>query len=298
MSNDWGGAASGAAGGAMTGATIGSVIPGVGNLVGAGVGALAGGLAGFFGGSNSEAERRRREALAAENARMQGGDMLRGYAQGQMNGAQGRQGLTMQGSQLNGADQYQSRAGQQALAGQLNRVATGQEAGAGELAVNRQAHAAAANQFASQGMARGSNAATAARAAAGQLGNIGTNASGMAAQSALSDQQAARGQLAGVYDSMRGSDLSYAGQNAQLAQQAAMQNQNAGMQQRQMNDAYANNMFGNYANVSQAELNARMQRAGMLANQPQQNMGANLLQMGGTMGAAYFNSRGGGGGGG
>ena len=50
--------------------------------------------------------------------------------------------------------------------------------------------------------------------------------------------------------------------------------------------------------MSQAELNARMQRAGMLANQPQQNMGANLLQMGGTMGAAYFNSRGGGGGGG
>ena len=248
-------------------------------------GGLIGGALGYFGGGDNSA---RDEATQARNYQMQGGDMLRGYAQGQMQGAQGRQGIWARGSQLNGADQYQDRAGQQALAGQLNAVATGQQAGAGELAVNRQAHQAAANQFAAQNMARGSNAATAARAAAGQLGNIGTNASGMAAQSALSDQAAARGQLAGVYDSMRGADLSYAGQNAQLAQQMAMQNQNVGMQQRGMNDAYANGMFGNYANISQAELAARQNRAATLAGIQQPNVGANLLQAGGSIGAAYF----------
>lgn len=214
--------------------------------------------------------------------------MLQNYAQGQFMGAQGRQAPMARGSQLAGADQYQSRAGQMGLAGQLNAVATGQEAGAGELAVNRQARTAAANQFAAQNMARGSNAATAARSAAGQLGNIGTNATGLAQQAALSDQQAARGQLAGVYDSMRGADLSFAGQNAQLAQQMAMQNQNAQLQQSGMNDQYGLGMMGQYANVSQAELNARMQRAGLLAGQQGNQLGANLMQMGGSLGAAYL----------
>ena len=280
-------AGQGALGGAATGAAIGSIVPGVGTAIGAGAGALLGGLAGWFG-SDSETERRRREALQASNFQMQGGNMLRDYAQGQMYGAQGRMAPMAQGSQLAGADQYQARAGQNALAGQLSRVALGQEAGAGELAVNRQANQAAARQFAAQNMARGGNAAVASRAAANQLGDLGTNAVGMAQQAALSDQAAARGQLAGVYDSMRGQDLSFAGQNANLAQQMAMANQQATLQQRGMNDAYANNMFSNYAGVSQAEMQARAERARILAGQQGNQMGANLLQMGGTLGAAYL----------
>lgn len=282
-------AAQGALGGAATGASIGSVIPGVGTLIGGGVGALAGGLAGWFGSSgDSELERRRREALAASQARMQGGDMLRNYAQGQFQGAQGRLAPTMHSAQLAGGPQDQVRQGQMALAGQLSRVATGQEAGAGELAVNRQANQAAANQFAAGNMARGSNAATAARAAAGNVMDIGTNAAGMASQQALADQAAARGQLAGVYDSTRGMDIGFAGQNAQLTQQGRLANQNASLQQRGMNDQYGLGMMGQYANVSQAELQARMQRAGILAGQQGNQLGANLLQAGGTLGAAYL----------
>ena len=231
---------------------------------------------------------RARGAMAPGNFQLQGGDMLRGFAQGQMQGAQGRQAPVIGQTQLAGGPQNQVRQGQMDLAGQLSRVATGQEAGAGELAVNRQANQAAANQFAAGNMARGSNAATAARAAAGNVMDIGTNAAGMASQQALADQASARGQLAGVYDSTRGMDLSFAGQNAQLAQQGNMANQNAALQQRGMNDQYGLGMMGQYANLSAEELRARMQRAGMLQGQSTGGMAGNLLQMGGTLGTAYL----------
>lgn len=231
---------------------------------------------------------RARGAMAPGNFQLEGGGMLRNYAQGQMMGAQGRGAPIAQGSQLAGADQYQARAGQNALAGQLAAVASGQQAGAGELAVQRQARQAAANQFAAQGMARGANAATAARAAANNLGDIGTNAAGMSAQQALADQAAARGQLAGVYEGMRGADLSFAGQNANLAQQMAIQNQNAQLQQRGMNDQYGLGMMGQYANMSQAELQARMERARMLQAGNTGGMFGSLLQAGGALGAAYL----------
>ena len=231
---------------------------------------------------------RARGAMDPGNFQLQGGDMLRGYAQGQMQGAQGRAAPNIAASQLAGGPQDQVRMGQMALAGQLNRVATGQEAGAGELAINRQARQAAGQQFAAQNMARGSNAATAARSAAGNLMDIGTNAAGMGREAALSDQASARGQLAGVYDSTRGMDLNFAGQNANLNQQANMANQNASLQQRGMNDQYGLGMMGQYANMSQAELQARMQRAQMLQGASQGGMFGNLLQAGGTLGAAYL----------
>lgn len=225
---------------------------------------------------------RARSALDPSNFQLQGGGMLRGYTQGQLNGAQGRQAPSIGGP--NGADQYQSRAGQMDLAGQLSRVATGQQAGAGELAINRQANQAAARQFAAQNMARGSNAATATRAAANQLGDLGTNAAGMSQQAALSDQAAARGQLAGVYDSMRGQDLGFAG----MGQQAAMANQNAALQQRGMNDQYGLGLMGAYNQMDQQELQARMARAGMLQQANTGGMFGDLLQAGGMLGAAYL----------
>lgn len=236
---------------------------------------------------------RARGALDPSNFQLQGGNMLRGYAQGQLNGVQGRAAPVAQGSQLAGADQYQARAGQNALAGQLSRVASGQEAGAGELAVNRQANQAAARQFAGQSMARGGNAAVASRAAANQLGDLGTNAAGMAQQAALSDQAAARGQLAGVYDSMRGQDIGFAGQNANLAQQMAMANQQAALQQRGMNDQYGLGLMGQYNQMDQQELQARLARAGLLQQGNTGGMFGNLLQAGGMLGAAYLSRPGG-----
>ena len=226
--------------------------------------------------------RRAREATNASNFQLQGGGLLRGYAQGQLAGAQGRQAPTIGGP--NGTDQYQSRAGQMDLAGQLGRVATGQQAGAGELAINRQANQAAARQFAAQGMARGANAATAARSAANQLGDLGTNAAGMSQQAAMADQAAARGQLAGVYDSMRGQDLGFAG----MGQQAAMANQNAALQARGMNDQYSLGLMGQYNQMDQQELQARMARAGLLQQQNTGGMFGDLLQAGGTLGAAWL----------
>jgi hypothetical protein len=233
---------------------------------------------------------RARDALNRRNFQLQGGDMLRGYAQGQLGGVQGRMAPTARGSQLAGGPQDQARAGQMGLAGQLSAVASGQQAGAGELAVNRQANQAAARQFAAQNMARGGNAATAARSAANQLGDLGTNASGMAQQAALSDQAAARGQLAGVYDSMRGQDIGFAGQNANLAQQMAMANQQAALQQRGMNDQYGLGLMGQYNQMDQQELQARLARAGLAQQANRGGMFGDLLQMGGTLGAAALTS--------
>lgn len=236
---------------------------------------------------------RARGALAPQNFQLQGADMLRGYAGSQLGGVQGRAAPNIAHTQLAGGPQNQARGGQLGLARSLEGVMTGQQAGAGELAVNRQARAAAANQFAAQNMARGANAATAARAAAGNLGDIGLNATGQASQAAMSDQAAARGQLAGVYDSMRGQDIGFAGQNAQLGQQANMANQQAALQQRGMNDQYGLGLMGQYAGLSQAELQARMQRAGLLQAGNTGGMAGNLLQMGGQLGAAYLSRPGG-----
>lgn len=229
---------------------------------------------------------RARGALQPGNFQLQGADFLRGYAGSQLGGAQGRAAPNISHTQLAGGPQSQARGGQLGLAQNLEGVMTGQQAGAGELAVNRQARAAAANQFGAQNMARGANAATAARSAANNLVDIGTNATGMAQQAAMGDQAAARGQLAGVYDSMRGQDIGFAGQNANLWQQGNMANQNAALQQRGMNDQYGLGLMGQYAGLSQAELQARMQRAGLLQGGNTGGMFGNLLQTAGTLGAA------------
>lgn len=252
---------------------------------------------GFLFGNNDE----RNKALEAQNFQLQGADQLRSYAMGQLGGVQGRQApnATAQqlaaAAQLSGGPQDQVRGRMMSLADQMGAVAGGQQAGAGELAVRRQANQAAANQFAQMNMARGGNAAGAARAAARQLGDLGTNASGMASTAALNDQTNARGQLAGLLGNTRGQDLDFAGQNAQLlqqrnlmqgqfGQQTSLANQQAALQQRGMNDQYGLGLMGQYANLSQAELQARMARAGLM---PQDNgRFGDLLQAGGTMGAA------------
>ena len=285
----------------------------LGDIVGIGGGILGGGaftglaagldgdfrkkLGGWLTGDNTD----RNAALDPANFQMQGGDYLRNYASGQLGGVQGRQAPTAQAqqlaaaSQLAGGPQNQVRGQMMNLAGQMQGVADGSQAGAGELAVRRQANQAAANQFAGMNMARGGNAPGAARNAARALGDLGTNAAGMASTSALSDQMNARGQLAGLLQGTRGQDLDFASQNAQLqqqrnlmqgqfGQQTNLANQQAALQQRGMNDQYGLGLMGQYAGVSEAELRARMARAGMY--QEDKGMLPDLLQMGGTMGAA------------
>lgn len=261
------------------------------------IGDAAGAGSKWLFGDNSQ----RNAALDSSNFQMQGGNYLRDYASSQLNGAQGRQAPQSSAyqlgaaAQLAGGPQDQVRAQQQALTAQMQGVADGTQQGAGELAVQRQANQAAANQFAGMNMARGANAAGAARAAARNLGDLGTNTAGLASQQALTDQSNARGQLSGLLQSTRDQDLNYAGQNAQLQQQRDLQqgqfgqqtnlaNQQSRLQQQSMNDQYGLGLMGQYANVSQAELQARMARAGMF--QEDKGMLPDLLQAGGTLGAA------------
>lgn len=100
---------------------------------------------------------------------------------------------------LNGRNVFDQR---QALADQLQRVASGQEAGAGELAAKRAGQAAIANQMAMAASARGYGAMNASRQAARNSAQIGGSTAGEATRAALQDQAAARqlqsGLLAGM----------------------------------------------------------------------------------------------------
>lgn len=227
------------------------------------------------------------EAMRAENFRLQGGDYLRDYAAGQLSGVQGRQAPTMQAAQIDPRMQAAARMQMQRLADQYQGVASGQQKGAGELAVGRQMQQAAAAQFAGANMARGANAGIAARAASRSLGDMGTNAAGMSAQSALSDQAAARQGLGGLLGGMREQDLSLAAQNAQFQQQGGLANQAATLQQRGMNDQYGLGLQQQYLSTSDAELRARTQRAAALAAQPRDGglFGAGLQAAGGYLAA-------------
>lgn len=280
------------------------ILGGIGNFV-AGAASSAGDF--LFG--NNDA---RDDAMAERHTQLQGADTLRGYAEGQMMGAQGRQAPRANAAQLGQAAQIaqgpqgQARSQMQTLAGQLAGVSNGTQRGAGELAVGRQAQQAAATQFANARMARGANSGIMARAAARQLGDLGTNAAGMASQSALQDQSNARGQLAGVLGGMRGQDIDLANAQAQLNQQRMLQqgqfdqqtglaNQAAQLQQSGLNDAYSSGMFQNYLNTSDAELRARMQRMAAFGAQPKDGgVVGGALQAGGQALAAYAGSGGGG----
>lgn len=240
-------------------------------------------------------------ALGAGNFQLQGGDALRNYAMGQMQGAQGRGAPSAQAAQLgpaaqlNAGPQDQWRTQQMALAQQMAGVAGGTQMGAGEMAARRQANQQAAQLAGNTMLARGGNAGIMGLAAARGLGDLGVNAAGMAAQSAMTDQANARAGLAGLLGQGRGQDLDLAGQNAAFDQQRMLQqgafgqqtnlaNLQAMLAQRGMNDQYALGMLGGATNVSAEELRARMARAGLLG----QDSGhfADLLQMGGQLGVA------------
>ena len=165
--------------------------------------------------------------------------LLRG-GQGDPNAAYWSQDIThnqapqVQGAQLQlGADPF--RQGQLAQMGQLQGIASGQQQGAGELAAQRQIANAVAAQQAQARMARGGNAALSARNAANQSAALGLSGVGMGQQAAMSDQQLAQGQLAGVAGAGRQGDIGVAQQNAGLAQGANLANQQAQMGTNQLN---------------------------------------------------------------
>lgn len=244
------------------------------------------------------------------------------YATGQLRqmaeGAQGRAApqataaqlggpAQMQAQQLAGGPQDQSRGGMMGVANRLGAIAGGQQVGAGEMAVNRQLGQATAAQMAAARGARGAAAGLAYRNAMRGVADLGLAGAGQAAQAQMGDQAAANQQLGSLYGAMRGQDIDFAGQNAQLAnqagalnaqlgQQTALQqgafnqqtnlaNQSAQLQQQQMNDAMQIQSIGQMLGWDQARINAELAKAGLAMQD--KGMLPQLLGMGGQALAAY-----------
>lgn len=166
------------------------------------------------------------------------------------------------------------RGRQMGLADQLGRVATGQEAGAGELAVQRQIQNGLAGQQATARMARGGGAGMALRNMAAGAGALATTGAGLGQQAAMGDQAAARGQLAQVLGQGAGQDIGVAQGNASLSQQMNLANLDAKNQQ-------IFQQAGLDQATSLANLQARLQTMGMNDAQIQAYMSA-LLGMNAT----------------
>lgn len=199
---NWGGGAKGAASGAALGSVAGPW--------GAAVGGAIGGIAGLFGGGDDPKPQYqdRDRILQLIN---------QGYQPG---------GITQQTApQLQMGDDPFRRA-QLAQMQQLQGVASGQQMGAGELAVQRQYQNALAAQQAQARMARGANAALAYRNAANQSAALGSSAAGLGQQSALQDQQAAQGLLGQVGAAGRSADINVANANAGYQQATNQSNAN------------------------------------------------------------------------
>lgn len=189
------------------------------------------------------------------------------------------QGMLGQGAaQVDPSQQAQFRQMQMQQAQQLQGIASGQQQGAGELAAQRQVQNAMAAQQSMARMARGGqNAALAFRGAANNAANVGLSGAGQAQQAALSDQQAAQGQLANSLNQGRSSDLSMAGQNAQLQQNQYGQNLGA------LSGMYGQNLNA-LTGLNSQQLQA--QQGAMGASLGQQGILGGLMNAGGQIAAS------------
>lgn len=218
------------------------------------------------------------------NAKLEDGAFMRDYIKQQMGGLNGRPVPRASAASINTGPQNQWRDREMSLADQLQKVASGQQMGAGEMAIRRGMNQAAAAQQAQAAMARGGMAGIAGRSAARNLGNLSVDAAGQGAQAALQDQGAARNLLAGVLGQGRGADIGIATNQAGLNQQTSLANQDAELKARGMDDqarlAYLAQMHG----ISVAEMQARL--AQEAANMGQTGILPDLLQAGGALGGA------------
>lgn len=203
-----------------------------------------------------------------------GGDATKGMANGPAHGRQIGHYLTAFADQpapmQDTSQSNQARGGQQSLADMLMRTAQGQQQGPGELAVRRAANSAMSQQTSAAQMARGANAALAARNAARNNASIGVNAAGQAGIAHLNDTTAAQNQLSQLLGIQRGQDIQVAGANQQS--QLAQQGQDL--------QAMAQLLGVDVATLQQdlAKRGINMQDKGMMGQ---------LLQIGGQIGAAY-----------
>jgi len=289
-------AASGAAGGAAAGGAIGPW----GAAIGAGVGALYGlakgsqtGHGRFFSVTGSGAPpsqwgalQKQQEAMDAyrngtgpnpDNAAY-ANDLIKQLA----GGAQGRTAPQITGAQF--TVDPTARQGLLDTAQRLGGIASGQQMGAGELAVNRQIGQATAQQMAAARMAHGANAALALRQMMRSNADLRLAGAGQAAQSRMQDQQGANAQLSSLFGNLYGQDAAAAAQNAQFGQQAQLANQQAALQQRGMNDALQMQALGQMLGWDQQTINAHLAAIQQQrANAEGPNFTASLLQGGGQL---------------
>ena len=266
---DLGSAGKGAAAGAAAGAALGPW--------GAAAGGVVGGVLGYFSGGDDENKKPVLPNYGMATSRL--GSIA--------DTAQGREAPYVNPAWLDRTYLDQSRGGMVGVANRLGAIAGGQQAGAGELAVNRQVGQGLAAQIAAARMARGANAALAYRNMARNSADMRLAGAGMAAQAQMADQAAANQQLGGLYGQMYGMDTTVADRNAQLAQQANLANQSAILGQRQMNDAREMAALGQLLGWDQASNGANFNWAQYQSQQP--NWGAALLTAGGQLAQAYAN---------
>jgi hypothetical protein len=296
-----------AAAGAISGGAAGSVFGPWGTAIGAGGGAILGYLSG--GGDEVDPEKAK-----FEHQRYLLGQQVRGIAEvrnrqdPQLRGTP-QLGQTVLGraAQLDPAQQAQFRAMQMQQANRLGMIASGQAKGAGEMAVDRQLGQAAAQQQAMARMSRGMSGASAARGAARNVAGLGVTGAGQAQQAAFGDQMGANQMLGSVLSQGREADIGMAGQNAQLSQQAMLQqgafdqqrnmqqgqmdqatqlaNLDAQLRSRGMNDAARQAYLAQIMNMDQAEMAARLGQEQVAMNQP--SLMGPAMQAGGSILAAY-----------
>jgi hypothetical protein len=162
------------------------------------------------------------------------------------------------------------RSAQLGQLGQLQNIASGQQQGAGELAVQRQVANALASQQGMARMARGSGAGQAALGAANNAAAIGLSGAGQSQQAALQDQTHAQGLLTQAAQAGRGQDI-----------QTQIANMDAQLKAMGMNDAariaYLQQLTGMDANQLQAYVAAKtgqQQQQGALLGAGGQILGA------------------------
>jgi hypothetical protein len=155
--------------------------------------------------------------------------------------------------------------------GQLQRIASGQQQGAGELASQRQVANSQAAQQAMARMARGPNAALAYRNAANNQSQLGLAGAGQAQQAALQDQQSAQGLLTQALGTGRSQD-----------QQMALANLDAQLRMQGMNDQQRQAYLQALLQMNSDQLRV----ASGQAQNPGQGMLGGLLAAGGTIAGA------------
>lgn len=180
--------------------------------------------------------------------------------------AQGRQGPQMQGAQLAGDQQAQARGQQNALA----QLLMAQANGTGPSLAQGQLQRATDNNIAQtmalgQSMGRGSAPGLAMRNIQQQSGQLQQQAAGDSSQLRLQEQMQAQNSLGQLLAGMRGQDIGFAAENANLTQGANGQNLAALLQQRGMNDQMSMGYERNVLGLGAQQGNMNMDLARLLA---------------------------------